>query len=133
MRIISDVTVCLFFTNSIFCECFSIKNLYTRIVERNNDFFKKKNLDLPYYHLKQTLANVMSFFINKCIFAIGNLVFQHDTDTLMSIDPVTFWANLFFYFFEAKYINNGSYKGYKYHGASDSLMTFVLYTMATSL
>ena len=39
MRIITDVI--FFFTNSIFCECFSITNLYTRIVERNNDFFKK--------------------------------------------------------------------------------------------
>ena len=39
MRIISDVII--FFTNSIFCECFSITNLYTRIVERNNEFLKK--------------------------------------------------------------------------------------------
>ena len=45
------MTPSFIFTNSIFCECFSITKLYTRIVERNNDFFKK-NLDLPWYHLK---------------------------------------------------------------------------------
>ena len=40
MCIISDVIFLK--TNSIFCECFPITNLYAKIVERNNDFFLKK-------------------------------------------------------------------------------------------
>ena len=36
----------------------------------------------------------------------------------INIDPAPFWANLFFYLFESKYINDGFSKGYKYHGVS---------------
>ena len=72
------------------------------------------------YFTKQTLVYTMSFLINKCFFAIGNMVFKQNVDILMGIDPAPFWASLFLYFFESKYIkqliSNGSSKAYKYHG-----------------
>ena len=41
MHIISDfICVCVCVCVCV-CECFSITNLYTKPVERNNDFFKK--------------------------------------------------------------------------------------------
>ena len=49
MPLISDVII--YFYKFNFLRMFFITNLHTRIVERNNDFLKK-NLDLPWYHLK---------------------------------------------------------------------------------
>ena len=70
------------------------------------------------YFMKQTLANAMSFFENKCFFTIGNMVFKQDIVIPMGIDPAPSRVNLFFYFFESKYIkqliSNGSCKVHKY-------------------
>ena len=49
-------------------------------VKRRIDFFKtfiyrtSKGAERRYF-IKQTLVNAMSFLINKCFFAIGNVVF----------------------------------------------------------
>ena len=36
---------------------------------------------------------------------IGNIVFKQDIGIPTSINQAPFWANLFLYFFESKYIN----------------------------
>ena len=50
------------------------------------------------------------------------MVLKQDIGIPMGIDPAQFWANLFLYFFESKYvkqlISNGSCKAHKYHGVS---------------
>ena len=50
------------------------------------------------YFTKHTLGSAMSFLINKCFFAIGNMVFKQDIGIPMSIDLAPFWANLFLTF-----------------------------------
>ena len=36
--------------------------------------------------------------------SIGNMVFKYDIGVSIGIDSAPFWTNLFFYFFESKYI-----------------------------
>ena len=47
-------------------------------------------------------------------------MFKQDVGIPMGIDPAPFWANLFLYFFESKYVKDlislGSQKAYKFHG-----------------
>ena len=56
------------------------------------------------YFTSQTLIDVISFLFTKTFFTIGNLVFKHKMDIPMDIDPAPYWANLFLYFFELKYV-----------------------------
>ena len=68
----------------------------------------------------KTLIEAVSFLISKCYFTVGNLVFKQDIGIPMGIDPAPFWANLFLYFFESKFmkdlISSGSKRAYRYHG-----------------
>ena len=47
-------------------------------------------------------------------------MFKQDIGIPMGIDPAPFWANLFLYFFESKYVTSlvsqGSPRAFKYHG-----------------
>ena len=74
------------------------------------------------YFTKQTLVNAMSFFMDKCFFTVGNMLFKQDIGIPMGIDQAPYCANLFLYFLESKYTKkltlNGSSKTQKYHGVS---------------
>ena len=51
--------------------------------------------------------------------SIGNMVFKYDICKSIGIDSATFWANLFLYFFESKFI-----KQLILNGCFQALMTF---------
>ena len=74
------------------------------------------------YFTKETLKEALRHLITKCYFTVGNLVFQQIIGIPMGIDPAPFWANLFLYFFEEKYIklliSSRSNRAYRYHGTS---------------
>ena len=63
------------------------------------------------------------FFTEKNL--IGNLMFKQDIGIPMVIEPASFWANLFLYFFYSKHIQNLISKkltrAYKYHATCDDL------------
>ena len=71
---------------------------------------------------KESLKDAVSFLIGKCYFTIGNLVFKQDIGIPMGIDPAPFWANLFLYFYENKFIQqlvtNKSPRAFMYHSTS---------------
>ena len=66
------------------------------------------------YFTQKSLIECVSYLILKCFFTIGGNVFKQD------IAP--FWANLFLYHFESKYvqllISSGSDKAYRFHATS---------------
>ena len=88
---------------------FSSKSVYwtTKGVEKR--FFTKDSLKATVEHL-----------ITKCYFTVCNTVFMQIIGIPMGIDPTPFWANLFLYFYEKRFMSNlGSQnclRGYKYHG-----------------
>ena len=69
-----------------------------------------------------SLIEAVSVLIEQCYFTVGNLVFKQDIGIPMGIDPAPFWANLFLYYFESKYvqllISAGSEKAFKFHATS---------------
>ena len=74
------------------------------------------------FFTEKSLTEAVTFLIKRCYFTIGNLVYKQDIGIPMGIDPAPFWANLFLYFFESKYvqllISKGSPKAYKFNGTS---------------
>ena len=74
------------------------------------------------YFTQKSLIECVSYLILKCFFTIGGNVFKQDIGIPMGIDPAPFWANLFLYHFESKYvqllISSGSDKAYRFHATS---------------
>ena len=54
------------------------------------------------YFTKQTIANATPFLINRCFFAIRNIVFKKDIDIPVGIGTTLFWDDPFLYFVEFK-------------------------------
>ena len=74
------------------------------------------------YFTQQSLIDTVTYLIKECYFTVGNQLFKQDIGIPMGIDPAPFWANLFLYFYEERFmkqlISSGSPRAYKYHGTS---------------
>ena len=72
------------------------------------------------FFTNSSLKEIVSFLISNCYFTVGNVIFQQIIGIPMGIDPAPFWANLFLYFYENKYIqsliSSGSKQAFLYHG-----------------
>ena len=55
---------------------------------------------------EKILTEAITFLIKNCYFIIGNMVFKQKFGIPMGIDPATFWANRFVYFFKSKHVQN---------------------------
>ena len=71
------------------------------------------------FFTKTSLIEAVTFLIKQCYFTVGNLVLKQDIGIPMGIDPAPFWANLFLYFFESKFVQSlislGSTRAYRFH------------------
>ena len=54
---------------------------------------------------KQTFKKAVRYVMNNCFFTLGNCIFRQVIGIPMGSDPAPFMANLFLYFYEAKYVN----------------------------
>ena len=70
------------------------------------DFQSYQYSEHPRELTQQRLKHAVSFLKKKCFFTIGNLVLKQDKGIPEGIDPASFWANLFLYFFKPKYVKN---------------------------
>lgn len=61
---------------------------------------------------------MVDHLISQSFFTLGNLVFRQCIGIPMGIDPAPFWANLYLYYFESKFITKMSrterYRGFKF-------------------
>ena len=61
---------------------------------------------------------MVDHLISQSFFSLGNLVFRQCIGIPMGIDPAPFWANLYLYHFESKFITKMSrserYRGFKF-------------------
>ncbi len=93
---------------------FSNSSVYWTTKGKDNRFFSKT-----------TLKECVSFLIENCFFTVGNMIFQQVIGIPMGIDPAPFWANLFLYHYENKFIQSlistGSKRAFYYH----STMRFI--------
>ena len=68
-------------------------------------YWTSKGKDKRFF-TKSSLADAINFLIKNCFFTIGNMIFKQDIGIPMGIDPAPFWANLFLYSYESKYIQS---------------------------
>ena len=54
---------------------------------------------------KSSLKRAVRHLIENCHFTVGNLVMRQCIGIPMGIDPAPFWANLYLYYYEEKYIS----------------------------
>jgi len=66
-----------------------------------------------------SLAECVEFLIRNCYFKVGNHILRQNIGIPMGIDPAPFWANLFLYQYESKYVqnlvSNSSPSAYNFH------------------
>ena len=71
------------------------------------------------FFTKAGLIEAVTFLIKQCYFTVGNLVLKQNIGIPMGIDPAPFWANLFLYYFESKFVQSlislGSTRAYHFH------------------
>ena len=97
----------------------SIRNLID--FSPSSIYWTSKGMDKRNF-TKQSLIDTVSYLITKCYFTVGNRAYKKDIGIPMGIDPAPFWANLFLYHYEEKFVkklvSSGSPRAYKYHGTS---------------
>ena len=81
-------------------------------------YWTSKGKDKRFF-TKASLIQAVTFLIKQCYFTVGNLVLKQDIGIPMGIDPAPFWANLFLYFFESKFVQSlislGSTRAFHFH------------------
>ena len=55
---------------------------------------------------KESIKRAVAHLIKNCYFTVGNITMKQAIGIPMGIDPAPFWANLFLYSYEEKYISN---------------------------
>ena len=71
---------------------------------------------------KNSLKTAVRHLIENCFFTVGNVTLKQAIGIPMGIDPAPFWANLFLYFYENKFmtslISNDKVKARHFHSTS---------------
>jgi hypothetical protein len=80
------------------------KKKYLTVSEFSVYWSKKKHGKMSFS--KQDIKFLISHLIRECHFECGNLVFVQKVGIPMGIDPAPFWANLYLYWYEKKYISS---------------------------
>ncbi len=74
------------------------------------------------FFTKSSLKAITKHLITLCFFEVGNILLTQVIGIPMGIDPAPFWANLYLYSYECKYINDllrtDKIRALKYHGCS---------------
>jgi len=56
------------------------------------------------YFSKNRLKALVDYLITNTYFEVGNLLIRQSIGIPMGIDPAPFWANLYLYFYENKFM-----------------------------
>ena len=67
--------------------------------------FWTKNKETQHF-TQTTLKVAVKHLILSCYFVVGNMLFIQGIGIPMGIDPAPFWANIYLYTYESKYIDN---------------------------
>ena len=71
---------------------------------------------------KNKLKAVVAHLITRCFCVVGNLLINQSIGIPMGIDPAPFWANLYLYHYEEKFVSNmittDKYRARKFFNAS---------------
>ena len=75
-----------------------------KVDARGNAYWctEKNTKDKKYF--KKDVINALKFLLDNCFFTIGDKVLKHVIGIPMGGDPAPFWANLFLFYYEHKWI-----------------------------
>ena len=75
-------------------------------VSKNGKASWGKKLKYGIGYTKNSLKTAVRHLIENCYFSVGNIILRQAIGIPMGIDPAPFWANLFLYYYEEKFISN---------------------------
>ena len=78
---------------------------YIKLDTRGKAFWGKKSKNSVGY-TRHGLKVAVKFLIENCFFTVGNIIVRQAIGIPMGIDPAPFWANLFLYVYETKYVTD---------------------------
>ena len=78
---------------------------YLAIIGDNSYWTNKKSSNS---YTKETIKQLITHLIRGCYFQLGNHIFLQKIGIPMGIDPAPFWANLYLYYYEQKFVNEKS-------------------------
>ena len=78
-----------------------VNSLISRIMGKQLGEQKKKN---SVSFSRNSLKTAVKHLIQNCYFTVGNVVLRQAIGIPMGIDPAPFWANLFLYRYEERYV-----------------------------
>ena len=81
------------------------KKKFIKIDNWGNAKWGKKTKDSIGF-TRNSLKVAVKHLIENCYFTVGNVVMRQAIGIPMGIDPAPFWANLFLYAYEVKYISD---------------------------
>ena len=81
-------------------------NQYIGISKYGKAYSAKKKPRLSISFSRHSLKAAVKHLIQKCYFTVGNIVLRQAIGIPMGIDPAPFWANLFLYQFEQRYMTD---------------------------
>lgn len=114
--------------SSSFDFTFKGNKSYVRILT-NGKAFRRKEVKGGAGFSKASLKTAVTFVIEICYFNVGNITVKQMFDNPIIIDPAPFWANIFLYSYEEKYMSYvfppNKVKARHFYCASVSLTIFV--------
>ena len=81
------------------------KNNYIRISKNGKAYWGKWTTKSPCFS-KSAIKQSVQFLIENCYFTVGNCILRQSIGIPMGIDPAPFWANLFLYVYESRYMSS---------------------------
>ena len=81
-------------------------NTYIAISDYGKAYWSKKKPKSQISFSKHSLKSALKFLVESCYFTVGNTIRRQAIGIPMGIDPAPFWANLFLYQFEQRYITD---------------------------
>ena len=85
--------------------CFKGRSKYPIKVDAyGNAYWCEKKSSKDKYYFKVDVIRAVKFLLENCFFTIGNKVLRQIIGIPMGGDPAPFWANLFLFYFEHKWI-----------------------------
>ena len=78
---------------------------YIAISKYGNAYWSKKKPKSTVSFSRNSLKIAIKHLIQNCYFTVGNVVMRQSIGIPMGIDPAPFWANLFLYQYEHRYMN----------------------------
>jgi len=75
-----------------------------RVDKHSNAYWSEKCNNKDKKYCKLDVINAIKFLLDNCFFTIGNKVLKQSIGLPMGGDPAPFWANLFLFYFEFKWL-----------------------------